>query len=387
MNSYGPGPGDYPQLPGPARFIAQVVDSLNAGNTVIAVFPETSVESGIADAVLGAVHDENHSSEYCHADPDEPFHARVLATFGADPVATRDYDEWESIIRWEPWHGSWVFVSAWDHADVDAIVARWPAQVHASGLPAADRPKLVVGVRLSDVDRGTLDHLDYAHLSVHWWWGVIDSLDTQTRLAAVADRRLNPVDAAVVVELSVWDLACVDFLAAHWDRTTNGLAAAVHAYQQYAPADDSDHLSAADRRPTTAPPAKRQQAWQDGLLEQWGHTTNRSPRILNDAAIRQRLWLAHNRTLIVHVDEERAHYEQLLRRKASHRALATLDQRDDEIIEIGALAHLVVAGWVDIDRVDRDRLYAFRDLRNALAHRTPVDDTLRARVIKYLGFT
>jgi hypothetical protein len=96
--------------------------------------------------------------------------------------------------------------------------------------------------------------------------------------------------------------------------------------------------------------------------------------------------MAHNRILIPHVDEERAHFEQLVLATATPRALADLDRRDDDIIEIGSLAWLVDTGRVDIGREERPRLKAFRDLRNALAHRMPVTDQLLHQIVEYLGF-
>lgn len=386
MVDYGPEPGDYPKLPGPARFIAAVVGDLAEGKTVVVVFPDAAVENGIADAVLDDIRSENSLAEYIAHKPGEPFHARVLDTFGGDPVDDREYDDWQSIIRWNAWHGSWVVVTAWEHSDITDILARWPAQVHASGLPTGDCPKLIIGLRLGDVERAVLDRLDLTHLRIRWWWGVFDHLDTQTRMAAVADRKLNPVDAAVITELSGWDLACVDYLVRHWNGTTSGLPDAVRAYQDHAPVDGNPRIDKTDRRPSDAPPTRQEHAWRSGLLDQWGYTTNRSPRILDGASIRQRLWLAHNRTFIAYVDEERAHYEAIIRKRASQSALDDLDRRPDDIIEIGSLAWLVSSGRVSMSRSDdRDRLYAFRDLRNDLAHRVPVNDILRVRITRYLG--
>ncbi|AYF78426.1 hypothetical protein D7D52_36525 [Nocardia yunnanensis] len=385
MGDYGPEPKSYPQLPGPARFIATVVADLEEGKTVVIVFPDTVVDSGVAEAVLDEIHSAGSVREYCVVDPGKPFHARIIETFSLDPVADRDFDDWQSIIRWEAWHGSWVFVPSWDHPDTADILARWPAQVHGSGLTPADCPKLVIGLRLSDIARAAVDRIDRTHIKVRWWWGVLDHLDTQTRLAAVADRRLNPLDAAVITELAVWDLGCVDYLVENWDRTSEGLPVAVRAYQQHAPAACHTAIDSTDRRPTDAPPARQEQAWRAGLLDQWGYSTNAGPRILDHAAIRRRLWLAHNRALTAYIDEERSHYDSLIRKRAPQRALDGLDRRSDDIIEIGSLAWLVSTGRVSLRTEDRERLYAFRDLRNSLAHRTPVNDGLRIRIVRYLG--
>lgn len=383
----GPAPAEYPRLPGPARFIADIVADVRAGKSAIVVFPDAAVESGIADAVLDDIASYGANALFCEQSS-EPFPARIITTFGADPVAMRAFDEWDTIIGWTAWHGSWVVVPGWEYGDVCEVVDRWPAQVHACGLPVDDRPKLVLAARLSDLPRATITHMDTSIVAVHWWWGVLDRLDTETRLAAVAARQSNPIDAAVITELSGWDLACTDYLARHWDRTIAGLSVAIDAYKHQTPTSFS--TSSTSRSPTrrgvTAPPAELEQPWRDGLVDRWGHSTRWAPHTLDDKAVTQRMWMAHNRILIPHVDEERAHFEQLILAKATPRALADLDRRDDNIIEIGSLAWLLDTGRVDIGRDQRRRLQAFRDLRNALAHREPVADQLLHRIVGYLEF-
>lgn len=191
-------PEEYTRLPGPGRTIVEIVADLNAGRSVIIVFPDHLVEDGIADAVLDEIHTFGTSAPFCVATDSEPFPARILTTFGGDPVTDRDYDNWETIIDWRPWHGSWVLMAGWEHSDIATIVNRWPPQIHASGLALTERPKLVIGVRISDVERKAVTRLDRDTVAVHWWWGILDRLDTETRLTALVGRTLNPVDAAVI---------------------------------------------------------------------------------------------------------------------------------------------------------------------------------------------
>lgn len=375
-------PEDCARLPGPTRALNDIAIDMNAGRTVVVVFPDHLVDDGTADNVIDELLQIGGSAVFCDSGP-EPFPTRILATFTHDLVPHRAYDSWESIITWENWHGSWVVLTGWNHHDVSTVVDRWPAQLHASSLHMGDRPKLLLGLRLCDVDRTRLKRLDRDTIAVHWWWGVLDRLDTETRLAGVAGRHLNLIDAAVITEVAGWDLDCVDFLTERWDRTTTGLPTAVRAYQASAPAVNTD-VAAAGGAATTIPSADREKGWRDGLIDRWGHSLRHSPRILDDKGIAQRLWLAHNRTLIPLVDEERAHFENLILSVAKPHALDDLDRRDDDIIEIGALAWLATSGRVTIGRQNTDRLCTFRDLRNDLAHRNPVNDTLRKRIIGYL---
>lgn len=380
-------PDDCVRLPGPSQFIRRVAADLAVGKSAVVVFPDSIVDSGIADAVLEDLSREGVRADFCDESAD-PFPARILTTFGADPLRESDYAEWDRIIDWEPWHGSWVFVPTWQHNDVEEIIDRWPAQLNACGLSLEDRPKLIVAVRLTDLPRAKTTHLDLGAVTVHWWWGVFDRLDSELRLAAVAGRTLNPVQSAVIVEVSGWDLSCIEFLAREWDRTSSGLPRALHDYKAIA-ATEHDHapsLGQSARRGLTAPPTELEQAWRRGLVDRWEHGVRRAPYAICETDVAQRLWMAHNRVLTQYVDEERAEYEQMILSKRSPVALKDLRQRDDDIVEIGSLAWLVDTGRVDIAPEHRDRLRTFRDLRNELAHRKPIGDELLRRATGYLEF-
>jgi len=386
--STGPAPEDYPRLPGPARFVKEVVADLDAGKSVIIVFPDATVESGVAEAILVDIAAEGARAEFCD-ESTEHFPTRVISTFGLDPVSERVFDEWDTIIGWDAWQGSWVLVPGWQHKDINEIVDRWPAQLKVCGLPAEDRPKLVIAVRLADLPRKQITHLDSSSVGVHWWWGVLDRLDTETRLTVVSDRRLNPIEAAAITELSGWDLACTDYLVESWDRTTAGLSAAIRNYQDSVtpPKCSTDNATRSPaKRGVAAPPPELERSWREGLVDRWGHSIRWAPNTLDGAAVTQRLWMAHNRILIPHVDEQRVDFERMIRAKATRYALSDLWRREDDIIEIGSLAWLVDSGRVDIGKEHRLRLQAFRDLRNDLAHRRPIADELMQTITGYLDY-
>lgn len=384
--TYGPTPGSYHGLPGPARFVRDVAASLQDGKSVVVVFPDSLVESGIADAMLDDLTTEGVRAVFCEQSSDT-FPTRVISTFGSDPVNERVFDEWDTIVGWKAWHGSWVFVAGWQHEDLAEIVARWPAQLKVCGLSAEDRPKLVIAARLADLERTTIAHLDEGDFAVHWWWGVLDRLDTETLLSGISARRFNPVDAAVIAEVAGWDLQCVEFLAAEWDRTTTGLPDAVRQYRAEIAGREPIQLPKGKKRRLQVPPADLEQLWRDGLIDRWGYSIRQAPHTLDDSAVAQRLWMAHNRILIPHVDEERADYERLILARASMASLEGLRRRDDDdVIEIGSLAWLVDTGRVDIGRQARLRLRAFRQLRNDLAHCRPIADELLGQISAYLQF-
>lgn len=381
----GPNPDELTRLPGSVRFVRRVAADLVAGKSVIVVFPDSFIESRVADAILEDLEREGVRTAFCYESTD-PFPERVLTTFGADPLRESAFAEWDTIIGWESWQGSWVFIPGWKHNDIDEIVDRWPAQLNACGLSLDDRPKLIIGARLADLSRTKITHVDGNCVAVHWWWGVFDRLDTELRLAATSSRTLNPIDAAVIVEVSGWDLGCTDFLATEWNRTTSGLRDALRCYGTQASDDCHRPGVAGTRRGHTAPPMELEQSWRDGLVDRWGHGIRHAAHVMDESDVTQRLWMAHNRVLNQYVDEERADYEQMILSKAPRNAIQDLHHRDDDIIEIGSLAWLVESRRVDIGRAHRERLLTFRDLRNDLAHRRPIHDELLRRVVSYLDF-
>lgn len=365
------------------RAVREIAETMSQGRSAVVVFPDWLVRDGIADAVLDVLRDAGSHVEFCDGGAEAPFPSRILATFGGDPVRDRAYDNWEMIISWEPWHGSCVILVGWEYGDIVSVLERWPPQLHASPLSAELRPKLIIAVRASDIERSVLTRLDRENVDVLWWWGVLDRLDTETRLAAIADRRLNIVDAAVVTEVAGWDLDCVDHLVEHWDRTTAGLPGAVRRYRENSPRDSAPEMS--ERlRAVEAPPAEYENWWRDGLIDRWGHSARVSPVLLGEKEVAQRQWIAHNRTFMPFIDEERDHFERKVVAAARPSVLEEVHRRDTDIIEIGPLAWLVNTGRVVIGRPEEKRLSAFRDLRNDLAHRIPVNDALRRRIIGYL---
>lgn len=136
----------------------------------------------------------------------------------------------------------------------------------------------------------------------------------------------------------------------------------------------------------SAPPTDLEQAWQDGLVDRWGHTTRSAVGATSGTDIDHRLWMAHNRVLIQFVDEERADFERMILSSASRTALEGLRYGAGDIIEIGSLAWLVDTRRVDIGKEHRLRLQAFRDLRNNLAHHKPIEDDLLKRIVDHIGF-
>lgn len=379
-------------MPGPARFLAAVGVATETSPVVVLVFPDRAVADGTADQIVNELLATTTSS--CALErSDDPFPVRVLSSFGACGSELTDYDDWDTVIDWTGWHGQTVMVPAWEHADVSDIIVRWIPQPRAASLGPDRTPTVLIATSLEHTDRAVLDRLDPTVVSVHWWWGVFDRLDTELQLSAVtlSGPTTDVVAAAVMVELAGWDMSCLHHLVENWDRRTEGATVAVTAWQRAHGQTASSLVGQWDHpreeRLPSSPPLSMQDAWRHGRVDRWGQHIRFAPHVIDEAEIRRRMWLAHNRALIGHVEEERAYFEKIIRSVVSDADLAKLDSRSDQIIELGPLLWLSHnASSVRLSRADERRLSHFRRLRNDLAHQIPVSDAVLATTQTYLAF-
>ena len=220
-------------MPGPARFVAAVEEAAATNPVVVVVFPDHAVTDGTADQILDELSATITSS--CGLEcADDVFPVRVLASFGARGAELTDYDDWDTIINWTGWHGQTVIVPAWEHPDVSDIINRWIPQPRASTLAPDRIPTLLIATSLEYTDRLVIDRLDPTVVSVHWWWGVFDRLDTELQLSTVTVSRPvgDLVAVAVMVELSGWDLSFLHNLVDNWDRRTDSAAGVVGQWRR-----------------------------------------------------------------------------------------------------------------------------------------------------------
>ncbi|MCF8572139.1 hypothetical protein L5G32_17915 [Gordonia sp. HY002] len=314
-----------------------------------------AITSGTADQILDEL-TATITSSCALEQADDVFPVRVLSSFGACGAELIDYDDWDTIINWTGWHGQTVIVPAWEHPDTGDIINRWVPQPRASTLAPNRIPTVLIATSLEYTDRSVIDRLDPTVVSVHWWWGVFDRLDTELRLstATVSQPLDDIVAAAVTVELSGWDLPFLGHLVDNWDRRTDSAMAMVGQWQRSRDSIDSavagQWVHASGERLPSSPPPPVQNSWRTGQIDRWGHHIRWAPQAIDEAEVHRRLWLAHNRALISHVDEERAHFEKTIRDMISAADLATLDDPCCQIIEIGSLCWLSHKASVRLSR-------------------------------------
>lgn len=370
-------------LPGARNRVTAVLDDLDAGKSVILVFADSAVELGVADEVLREIKGAAAHTEWC-AEADEEFPVRVLESFGANSSDITAYASWDQIVGWPAWYGEWLFLATWEHDDVPTILERWPAQLKVSGLGSEDRPRLVIGATLDSVTLAMLDRIDTSEVTVHWWWGTVDRLDTELCVAVHEHaKRRDSLDRAVLAELACWDIDALDFLSRQWDGSTDTVVPLIAGLRRHrGECGDAFTLAAAARAHQSRPPKESLEGWRHGRIERWGGAPRIGPVDFSEAEIKRRLWIAHSRILMPVVDEERAKYEDRFNSIATIEMMDRNREKGGGLIEIGILKDLALRKLVRLPQEDEDALRRLTRLRNRLAHRDPATDELISFVRK-----
>lgn len=380
-------------LPGPVRFIRDVADDVEAGRSIAIVFPDEAVIDGSADSVLREIARLTRADE-CPP-PDSPDHSvpRLLVDlFGDDGSWAPSMDPWRDLLEWRGLRGERAVLRSWDH-DVGHAALRWPALLMESGLGLAERPALIFAFRRRDVDESRLARLDALFISIHWWWGVMDRIDTETHL--VLQRRRGGFDLltlATVVEVAAWDLRLADSLVQHWDCRLDTLEKYVREHGVCRMAEranvvgDSGIARGTHKYSRASQPSRDDlELWDAGMVEKWDSVARPVqwwPKTAEN--LDNLVWRAQNRVLMPHVDRVRAYLEKKFRARASQEFLDGLLEQGDTL-ELGPMRWAVVQCGVRLDREDRGCLEILWKLRNLLAHGRPAADELIAVAKPYLG--
>ncbi|MCP2242704.1 hypothetical protein [Lentzea aerocolonigenes] len=312
-----------------------------------------------------------------------------------DPLACLALDEQLSgkVVVLCGWDG-------WDTADLGACVSRFTALLKEHGLAPTSRPRLLVAVREGDLPASVLERSDPVTTKVHWWWDVYGRLDTATVAAAV--RRQSPwkttkgktailrqlVATEVLIEVAGPDLLLAEHLAGSWNGQASTLAEQIEALP-YDAVDDVVPAEIDGRAGGARPPQALRSAWRKGVVDRWDRRIRISPAAKLSSAehgnLDSLIWRGQSRALTPLVDGCRARLEKVLRDNASASVIELLERGQDThdwrrtrsrqgTLELGAMAWAVSSRRVQLSRPDADLLFCARDVRNSLAHLSPLTD-------------
>ncbi|MGX5654084.1 hypothetical protein ACWKWC_04860 [Geodermatophilus nigrescens] len=355
---------------------------VSAGRSVVVVVPAHVVDDGSVRALVEAI--ERSTGAYDCPPPDEgtDLPGAVARLFGPPEAWRHSADPWRDLVRWPAWHGQPVLLRSWEH-DLSVPLRRLPALLQEAGVAESERPVLIMVVCRRDVDERRLDHVDALTTGVHWWWGVLDRLDTEAFLAG-GERRTDRdvLRRSVLAEVSAWSLELAAHLSSGWNGRVDQLHAAIQDFAGGEPVPAPPPAATAKR--SSFPVAADRDAWDAGQVEQWDGRRRTVPWQVDDRrSLDTLVWRAQNRVLMPRVDEARAELEACFRRRASQSVVAEVSGRGD-VLELGPMRWALGAFGVRLEPEDARRLRVLCELRNRLAHGSPADDALIASARPHL---
>lgn len=364
-------------LPGPARYIKNIADDLDAGKSAVLWFSALAdgeavrdrlrrrldhiAWDGIALADFDGVDPVRALAHHCRVEISSIAELTRSAALGGTAIWLRDARALSAGSR-----AKWfLFLAEYAHA--------------ARLISPRDRTVFVVPVHGVDPVADTLQ-ADVL-LAIHWCWGVSSRLDMALHVAQreAARGRHDPLHEAILTRLGGFDPAFADHLGEADALDVPGLVARALDYRaawlaQAGPLPiPATSRMLAETNPALPGPACRD-AWSRGLVDLVrGGVVERHVASHADAhfglAIERHVWRAQASELLPWLDELRAAVVGYLRERFGRRWFKR-DGQNGELVEYGDLKYLL-----DIDRDTGARVPAVREfvrlahrMRNALAH-------------------
>ncbi|WP_345207481.1 hypothetical protein [Fodinibacter luteus] len=315
------------------------------------VFPRFAIASGLADHVLDAV--ATSAGARCVDTGEAHLATRVAEAMDRLHEWRPGSDPWWDLAHWPALRGQCAAVRSWEDAVGDPVT-RWEALTHESGREPRERFRLLVGVGLDDLEGSPLDRTPSLHVSVRWWWGVVDRLDTELYLSG---RDPDPLAHAEAVEVTAWALegSCGGGTDGH--ALATGLPRAVREH---------------DRTPRThrqAPPPEIRPHWDLGLVELWDGRYRPVAAADPEGEERRVLrWRAQVRLLFPYLEEHRV---RILREFLPKALTVGVAPGFGDVWELGDM--FGQGRRVGLSLATYDHLKVARDVRNDLAHGRPAE--------------
>lgn len=365
-------------LPGPERFANMAAADVNDGYSVVLVFPEHMVNSGDAEVVLRRVADLVVADELT-TEPGLTVPDRIASSLGLAREWHPTQDPWHDLVRWPAAAGRTLCLPGWrsDVAEhLEGAIEPWETLQHEAGVRPRDRFRLLIGCGRAPVEAVRYDHLRPLHLRVHWWWGVVNRIDTELHLQRrSSSQRLDPLHHAVLAETVAWDLDLADRLPPSVDCSADSIAdyldgnpsATLGTLGRGTRSDESLTRPPAEGR--VVPPRSVRPDWDAGHLELWDGRYR--PRLTAEsiaAELPRLTWRAQSRVLFPYLEEHRAELEELVLDHSPPSTRTADEERVRPPTELGPLWAKVRNDSVRIPADQKRRLRAAVKVRNKLAH-------------------
>jgi hypothetical protein len=344
-------------LPGPTFFLEGLIDTLRDGSHLVIHLPDTMSE-GFADHLEDALDQESFSTKHLELDSgndnpqntclyDEEGHQHSLQHLCTDPdcltasVLILDSVQKDDFPLWSEWLESYERASQ----RVDQF----------------DRTRVVLLVR--GVPRSKLQFQGTLISQVEWN-GVLDVLDTLLYASGRLRDRVRDSRKRLLLSHVIANYAC-------WDPNVTKRLASLEPEQFFHPKEVL--LEIAEEYGWTPDTPK---SWERGIEGRWGERTmlhSAYVALQNDQReLERRLWQAQASVLLPLIEQYRVKLLPSIRRwlrPPIHLENRTIDEVED--LEVGDIYSLLKQARVR-DTGLTNQIYRLREVRNKLAHLTPL---------------
>jgi hypothetical protein len=258
---------DWWHLPGPARLVQEMTDSLDATRSILLLRPAAQSLDGLESLLVDRV-----DRRWQHVDLSEiaagrgtllqRLHDHLGLTGSAIDASLAKLVDAPQLTRAAIWIEG---TSAVDARQLAALVAGF-ARVAAVRAPE-ERPVLVVCAAPAHLDPVPIGETALARL---WWWGRVGPLDTRV----VADAAMGPSrvlgDVDVVAEIAKFDLSLADELARGYSGSVAEDLEALIPRDRYSDGAAIEAARQTGWAPLDEPPSLVLEAWSAGHVDWWG---------------------------------------------------------------------------------------------------------------------
>ena len=381
-------------LPGPRRYVAEIVLCVEQRRHVVAVLPAWLTESaGQLENLADSIARECQDAVVVDVSRDAPLIAvlgdAIHDGFDTGPTTVPE------LLQWPERRAATFVVIGSESAlsrrcEVKEFLDRLATESRSSMSAGSTRFVILVGA--SDLPDALIASGGDVTVATRWFWNRVTRWDTLALLAGSneaekfggAEGLAGEIRVETIAEVARWNLELAQHLAREWDGTTGSLLASLGGTPPRAMGANPE---VAGNRVGAHPPPSVLDAWNQGEVEGWRGRVSVAPIVAGSSseAVSRFAWSAQARVLLPFVDERRTKLEAKVREKLGGRRfdLALKQYAPDPgggdwvqapVPELAALRAIIGA---HIGRGD-NRLFqtasVLRDARNLLAHLTPLDE-------------
>jgi hypothetical protein len=376
-------------LPGPASFLERAAAALRDGRSLLLLCPNTTTPEN----PFGPLEDQIRVDRTSHAlgthwlpegltedaDLSAALVAAALAKELGFPPAPIGGADGHSLARAPGAESMTVLIDARHlSAAAQEALSTLATQVAASMKAVTGWRRFALAIATIPSAAHHPPQSDTA-LAVEWWWGVVRPLDVELALDDIPT--LDRCMTRAAIELAAWDVDLARQIATRWSGTLGVLDTALDALLEDVDADELPTNLPGGRAPKR-PPAALVSHWRSGIVQSWEgsvrwHLT--AERLRDDTTPRRLTWLAQVKELFPVIEIERTRLSAWLAEEAIRVGGSSALRVDGEPIDITDLEIGQIIRYLGLHTVVRlprgrmELIRTLRDLRNALAHRAPVD--------------